>query len=347
MVYMSRQFSNPAEQSHTSTRTTRNLAASERPSAAANRANPRAVDYGQDPVEDYQKKNQNNQQDQSLLYGLANYRKLTQERLNKQGLGDNNNKDSPPRTIDEYNQKIGLTDLMNPNQAHVGIFTLRKALDEPQNWRKKEYFPSANEAVEDEQSNLRRWIDKLAKNKRSIGLYDLGDLSKKTKFLGLRKTTKGLEKIEKKNRFKKNLEKENQGKIKAKKINSWLGESNNDEKAMKSINEKKIKPKQTKALGEFIHKQFFRRTSKLGIDFVTDDLDAKVHFNTAGKANSNSTITNKGLLDIVNSDRYSEEQRNNRSITVSELRHIKKRERQDNNFQNKINYYAEYKQLSE
>ena len=343
---MSRQFSNPAEQSHTSIRTTRNIAASERPSAANNRANPRVIDYGQDPVEDYR----NNPKDPSLLYGLeepGNFRNLTKKRLKEENLHhDDKKNDCPPRTIDEYNHAIGITRWMPAYFAHRGIFQIRRALEEPQRW--KSHLPDADDSVNEPESLLGKWRDKLVENKQSIGLYDLGDRSKKTKFLGLHKTTKGLKKIEEKNRFNKNLEERNQKNIKAENINLWLRESNNVEEASRLASN--MDSNQEKALSQFIQKEFFRRTSKLGIDFVTDDLDAKVHFNTAGKVNSNDAnapVAEKGLLKTVGSRRHYRKQKNNRAITVSELRHIKKRERQDNNFKNKINYYAESNRRSE
>ncbi|KAF3889243.1 MULTISPECIES: hypothetical protein [Nostocales] len=292
------------------------------------------VVHGTDPLINYARGD-----DKSLLYGLHPFRQLTQQRLKPQDKAIGT--PQPIRTIDDYNAGIGINGLMTLDQSPIGIFTVREALSDPDpvaNWGK--YFPSfkANVAAN---ADLQAWIQKLAQNASTIGLYDFGDKTSEGIF-GFREA-QGLKKIKSKNRFTKNLKNSERSDqavhLHPKDIHAWLAPERTFSQAINLFT--KMSEEQKNALRQWIYKAFFRRTSKLGIDFVTQDLNARVNFNTASAINPHSddpflnTPRRHGLrFNDINMD-----QSKDRSITISEYRHIMKHIGND---PAKVNFYNEY-----
>ena len=260
--------------------------------------------------------------DRSLLYGMHPTRQVTQGRLAVQdGVAGPNAR----RTIDDYNADIGINALMTVNQAGVGLFTVREALAQANplaTWGV--YFPQAAAAVAAD-VNLQAWIQKLAGNRQRIGLEDFGNRTKVGK-LGFRQRA-GRKKIESKNRFTKNLGDPAAGRANnttPAQINQFLQPGHNFNTAFTAFTG--MTSAQRDAVNQFVYKAFFRRTSKLGVDFAIADLHSNVNFNTAAAVDHTSTDLQvarnrpKGLI-MTN---QMIDQSENRAITVSELRYIRK-----------------------
>lgn len=283
---------------------------------------------GHDPLADFD----DDQGD--VLYGLSPYRGVTQGRM------DDENPDrwaaNKPKTIDVYNRKAGINALMGAGTSAYGLFKVREALEGDGAW------PLEN--TEDmDQEWMQAWIAKLRANSRKIGLYDLGNQTKT--ILG---TRKGKEKIKKKHRLTKNVDEDKADDLDAKRINKWLAPGKTYEEARDQVNDwygDAATGSMCMALNQWIYKAFFRRTSKLGIDFIAGDRGARVHFNTATSMNYLGLTEEERRVHrdgVGRKSRRRRSQHNNRSITVSEYRHAKKRMRKGRIPRNRINMYGEW-----
>jgi hypothetical protein len=294
---------------------------------------------GQDPLVEYT----NNPNTKSLMYGLeapGKYRYKTKQRIRNANV-------LPPTkrlTIDEYNRDIGFNALIGARgQSPVGIFIVREALADPApiaNWGNYLGAKAGNDVAAD--NDLQAWIRKLVANQNSIGLYDYGDRTKTGTF-GFRKRA-GVKRLGQKSRFTKNMWANTAANITPKDINRWLSPARDSTQAVNDIGN--LPQAKVDALHEWIQKAFFRRTSKLGIDFVTNDMNSTIHFNQAGAVDYSSIdpmmqMPLHGGLEF--SSNYDRQQANvaNRSITISELRHAKKQIARGNINPNKINFYDE------
>lgn len=250
-----------------------------------------------DPVLEYT----NRPKSKSVLYGLEDMRQATKKRIK--------NKPKNRITIDEYNLDLGINDVMSCYSSALGIFLIREALESP-GWKLKPQIVGTD-------PNIDAWISMLKENKHSIGLYDLGNKqSASWWFFG---DTYGTKKIKDKNRLGKNAKpKDKNQSLEAKRINDWLGKERVTDRERSNMLKKDYN--RLMALSNWIYKAFFRRTSKLGIDFIIDKLEARIHFNIAGRAPNATGVTDDGIA--VSSNIPSE---SDRAITVSEYRHLKKK----------------------
>jgi hypothetical protein len=96
-------------------------------------------------------------------------------------------------------------------------------------------------------------------------------------------------------------------------------------------------PKQT-ALNKWVYRAFFRRTSKLGQDFTIKVQNATVHFNTVADPNYQPLLGPQWQDNGLRTMSKTGQNDKNRSITVSELRHMKKLAKQ---YPNQFNVYGE------
>jgi hypothetical protein len=280
--------------------------------------------------------------DKSLLYGLDANRKATKTRLKAADNARTQNGVAPPplRTIDEYNRDAGINPWMAPEFACIGIFQIREALKDFEasgyvNWKLSPKVTSVN-------ADLYAWVKLLAENQHQIGLYDLGDTTKEGIF-GFRKR-KGLKKLKSKGRFTKNVGEDKIKDLTPEDAYAWLNPNRTyDESCPLSDQLEKSNKKKKQALAEWVQKAFFRRTSKLGIDFATQRLNARINFNTAKAIDYQSSDT---YLKTPQAGRIAEEAKNptkkNRQITVSEYRHIKKQMQLGNIQPNQVNFYDEF-----
>ncbi|MBO1348852.1 MAG: hypothetical protein EBE86_016365 [Hormoscilla sp. GUM202] len=154
--------------------------------------------------------------------------------------------------------------------------------------------------------------------------------------------------IKSKNRFKKNLGDPKDGhakNIKPQEINSFLRPNKTFDEALDEL--QKMPQKKRDALNEWVYKTFFRRTSKLGIDFAIHTLSARIHFNTAASIDPNSGKAEMREVRIGGLNQASlRDQSKNRSITISELRHIQKGLRKGTITSDKVNFYDEWEDRS-
>lgn len=261
-----------------------------------------------------------------LLYGINIPRASTKAKLS----GDQRVK---LRTIDDYNRAIGVNGVMKSATAAMGLFTVRTALNASGAWN----LPRDNKFQYDKANDdaVQKWIDFLRAHKDYIGLVDLAQ----------RGTIRTPAKIDQKGRFKKNR-KESQAKdsrgerLTSRDTRQFLGQS--DAKAAGKTFAAMPSKKQ-QALNEWIYRAFFRRTSKLGQDFVIKELGGKVHFNTVSDPNydpmkpGGPTWEDHGLVKQATAG----DNRKNRAITVSEYRHMQKLLQQDPSLAGKFNAYGE------
>lgn len=296
----------------------------------------RVLRSGNDPLGDFAAGGS-----RSILYGVHPVRQTTQVRLGIQdtALGTQ----QPRHTIDEYNADVGINLAMQRNTAAVGLYQIREALSDPApvtNWGN--YFPGAAAAL-GRDPDLQGWVNQLAANRLNIGLYDLGDRNG----TGLLNTGRNLGrvKLESKDRFKKNMGDpitNHSNNITTKQIHNFL----NPQKTLNdAINEFMAMPVACQAaLNQWIYMAFFRRTSKLGIDFVVNNLHSTVHFNTSGAVDHTSADhqTNRLRVRGLNQNEQVINQDENRSITISELRHVRKGIANGLIAPGNINWYDEY-----
>jgi len=256
-----------------------------------------------------------------LLYGLTNYRGATTDRMDEGG------ENAPTRTIDEYNKIVGVSgNLINGSLAGVGVYLVRQALEDPSNWKKhlvsKFDYPSNDENITNEQ----KWMKFLVREKHNIGLWDLGNkkrpvIGKKLGIFPIKGEAEGLTKIKSKNRFSKNMHEDDEGTFSQEDVHKMLSFGTDYEAAKKHF--KSLNGAKKQGVNRWIQNAFWRRTSKLGIDFATSDegLGANVYFNlTSGEKQDDGTWKAKlwGILDDVAADKGT------RKITESEWRYVER-----------------------
>ena len=283
-----------------------------------------------------------------LLYGLTDYRGATTRRLEdrvSQGTGDaaRGRAATSMRTIDEYNAAVGITgNTINGRIAAVGVYEVRAALTDPGSWTthlrsSTASYPGANAAP----TPAERWIKMLVDNRQNIGLYDLGSSVRPVVGTGLfgRPTygeEEGISRIKDKGRFEKNGG--DSETITPKDINEMLSFGEDIDAA--TAHWAALPPAKQTALSEWIQNAFWRRTSKLGIDFATspDGLNAEVHFNLAGGEQTSPgqwQAVGWGVLNDIAADM------GKRKITESEWRHVKKIVKANPDLASKITAYSE------
>jgi hypothetical protein len=269
--------------------------------AAVNRLLQRQVTYGLDPVAEVANA------DKDLLYGLNNTRAKTKGRMGAQ-------QKVQLRTIDEYNKAIGINDVMKGTTAALGLFDIRAQLDSPNAW-------GLNQDPNLVSADTNSWIDFLRHHAAWIGLKDLGVSA------GWFST----DKIKKKDRFTKNRKEPQTNlnksqRLSASDVRKFLACTTKNQ-AQTRFNA--LSADNKTALNEWVYRAFFRRTSKLGQLFALNVLDSKIHFNTRADPDWDpvmrvSPIGGRGEMDrgieAMNVGAVDQ----NRSITVSEYRHITK-----------------------
>lgn len=267
-------------------------------SAVPSQQAPRTFFLGNDPVKMIGSKSQ----DRSLLYGLQYTRGTTMKRLMGSISLDHT-------TIDDYNTKIGITEIMTSSDRYAGLLEIRSRLKNTENWR----FPSPQ---------LNQWIDTLALNKEKIGLEDFGEPGR------------GVQKLESKNYLTKNLPPNLVGKISAAELSHFLAPNQNDQSILTEFMQ--LPQEKQAAINTWISNEFFRRTSKLGMDFAVNTLKTKIHFNTAGAKDfaSDKTIVPGGLIESAKLHHEVD-----RPITISEWRHLQK---MGEALREDVNIYDEY-----
>jgi hypothetical protein len=257
-------------------------------------------------------------------YGMTPARLPTSKRLNQH---DMLQAGTQYRTIDAYNLAAGVNSAIGAGgrAAALGIFKLREALEEDDavaEWHR--HFPEGTDPTTD--PDLREWIAFLEKRWRYVGLYDLGGAAVKTGD---------------KHRFTKNLKSQAHAAsttLTADTISSWLDPDRTHAEASQEI-DTTFTAAEIQDIGKWIYSAFFRRTSKLGIDFVVGRGDI-IHMNLAADPDwvpgkTDSVMQERGLEEIQDRDPT---QAYGRSITSSEYRHAQKVKA---NAADKINFYSE------
>jgi hypothetical protein len=255
-----------------------------------------------------------------VLYGLTLPRARTKAGLSQE-------QESTIRTIDEYNQAIGINEVIAQNAA-IGLYTVREQLASTGDWG----LPlDPNLGTPNNVDAILDWVDYLRRHRAHVGLEDLGEKG------GL--VTKA--RIEQKGRFKKNRAESQANRPKADRLTPtdtrrFLSSAHTKETARDEYDA--MSPAKQTALKNWVSQAFFRRTSKLGQDFTVKVLGGTVHFNTMADPNYQPGETpnwqERGL------ETMSERGKNkkNRSITVSEYRHMKKLAKL---YPHKFNVYGE------
>ena len=292
----------------------------ERPAAGrrAARALQRVVTLGDDPVEELKQKGS-----RGLIYGMSPARLPTSKRLNQY---DMLKAETRYRTVDAYNLAAGVNSAIGAGgrAAALGIFRLREALDEADpvaEWHR--HFPEGIDPTTD--ADLGAWIAFLEKRWRYVGLYDLGEAAK----------------TQAKHRFTKNLKSDAHAgstTLTAATISSWLDPDRTYAEASREI-DTRFTAAEIQDIGKWIYSAFFRRTSKLGIDF-TVERGHIIHMNLAADPDwvpgkTDSVMQEKGLEEIQDRDPT---QAYGRSITSSEYRHALKVKATAGD---QINFYSE------
>lgn len=273
----------------------------------------RDVEPGQeDPLTDMMTKGS-----KSLLYGASGTRKHTS--LRAQAL-DQTEWAKERRTIDEYNNDIGLSRHMDAADPS-NIFKVREALaagDVVGSWGGI-ITPIVGAYATD--ADLAAWLGALKAKASWIGLEDLGGGAATPKLAKAK-----LKRFKSKKRYEKNFI--SKARYKARKalltpafIHQWLSAGRTHADAELDKTNVPMSSAECGELARWISKAFWRRTSKLGIDF-TVGRGHRIHMNTAAdpKFNFDKPRTMKlkpGKLKKMK-ETYG------RMITTSEYRHIKK-----------------------
>jgi hypothetical protein len=282
------------------------------------RALQRVVTVGDDPVEELRQPGS-----RGLIYGMSPARLPTSKRLNQHDMLQAGTR---YRTIDAYNLAAGVNSAIGAGgrAAALGIIRLREALDEHDPvaaWHT--HFPEGTDPTTD--ADLGAWIAFLAKRWQYVGLYDLGVAAK----------------VQAKHRFTKNLKSQAHAvstTLTADAIGRWLDPDVTYAEAARDI-DARFTPGEIQDIGKWIYSAFFRRTSKLGIDFVVERGDI-IHLNLAADPDwvpgkTDSAMQERGLEEIQHRDPT---QAYGRSITSSEYRHAQKVKLKA---ADKINFYSE------
>ena len=278
---------------------------------------------GEDPAGDVLRP-----ESRSLIYGLSSARKFTSTRLQHEGEEFERKTGQELtfyRTIDAYNTNAGITDAfgaMEQSGAHV-IFAVRAALAEADpvaTWYK--HLDAREDPAKDD--DLAAWITCLKSSEEYIGLRDLAVPERLAK--------------EGKHRFGKNLKGQSHAEATAltpASISGWLSNDWSEAEAKKHL--ATLDPQTQDDLGKWIQTAFFRRTSKLGIDFIIKR-GHKIHFNMAADpdfvadAGEHANVRAGGLQTVLEQKReYA------RPITASELNYAQRHAPPG-----QLNYFSEW-----
>jgi Domain of unknown function (DUF4157) len=287
-----------------------------------------------------------------LMYGLTNYRGATMARMAEA--------QTQKRSVDQYNASVGLDgNVMNGRMAYIGVYLVRNALENPTQWRA--YLPASQAAYPNDQdlmaymqgggalTNEQKWMTFLVREKRNIGLWDLGNTERPVigrNIFGQTKKGKagGLAKIENKRRFEKNMHEDDEGSFSETDVHKMLSFGTDIAAAQAyygSLGTGQEGDAKKQGINRWIQNAFWRRTSKLGIDFATSDigLNARVHFNmTSGAKQEDGSWTAQlwGILDDIAADQGT------RKITESEWRYVQRMMKQNPAMLRKIIPYSEH-----
>ncbi|HET9078523.1 MAG TPA: hypothetical protein VFN68_16420 [Acidimicrobiales bacterium] len=242
-----------------------------------------------------------------LLYGINIPRAQTKGRLS-----DDQRKRL--RTIDDYNRAIGINAIIKGTTAAMALYDVRAQLASTGAWG---LTMDATLNTVDNQGSIQLWIDYLRAHAAHIGLEDLGS----------RSGPLVRDKINTKDRFKKNRKESQANQPKADRLTpsetrDFLAPTHTKTTAQNVYDA--MSPAKQAALNEWVYRAFFRRTSKLGQDFTVKVLGGMVHFNTVADPDYKPLLgpqwKDKGLEKMSKSGKNDK----NRAITVSEYRHMKK-----------------------
>ena len=252
----------------------------------------RLVTVGEDPLNDLSRPDA-----KGLIYGMSPARKATSKRMDAH---DNlQSDDTPRRTIDEYNLDAGINSAMR--SAAVGIFAIREALQERDPvavWTR--HFTESKDPTADD--DLAAWITFLASRRDHVGLLDLSVSGK----------------VGAKHRFTKNLKHQEHARttgLDEGRISGWLAPTRSAADAGRDV-ALQFSRDEIQDLDKWIFSAFFRRTSKLGIDF-TLGRGHTIHMNIAANPDfdpnhPDAALQERGLADLQARDR---EQSHGRSIS--------------------------------
>jgi hypothetical protein len=181
------------------------------------------------------------------------------------------------------------------------------------------------------------WIGTLRNHRNLIGLKDLGETQRTSWWHFFR--PQGMQKLKEKNRYTKNLSSEGaKDTLSIEQIHAWLAQP--DMPLTTARARLNILPNQEKdELNQWIRNEFFRRTSKLGIDFILG-LGSRIHFNLAASMDSARLPNEADGIRKLN--RMSGKTKYKRNITVSEYRHAMKVILGNAALRNRFNFYNDF-----
>jgi hypothetical protein len=270
----------------------------------------------------------------------------------KRNKGKGEARDEKIRTVDQYNAEVGIDgNLMGTKTSGFMIYMIRESLQEPSKWaiRPKCKYPDSEQIKKYQNgdgsalTNVQKWMTFLVREKHNIGLWDLGNTKpeKGKGFIGqfFDGEAEGLTKIKSKRRFEKNMDEKDSGKFNEEDVHKMLSFGLDTKSAQDYFYS--LDSNIQVAVSTWIMNAFFRRTSKLGIDFATSEigLNARIHFNlTSGeKIGTGWQAKLWGILDDVAKDS------GKRKITESEWRYVERLMEKDPERLEKILIYSERK----
>jgi len=255
--------------------------------------------YGRDPIDEIGRDNKD------LLYGLSPTRIQTGRRFTERNEG-------ALRSIDQYNEAIGINAIIGGHRTAVHLYDVREQLASKGEWGlpmdANLNTPANSDAILD-------WIDYLRRHAAHIGLEDLGE---KGGFF-----TKA--RIEQKDRFKKNRGTSQANASKDDQLTPtdtrrFLSATHTRETAEAAYED--MSETKQRALDDWVTQAFFRRTSKLGQDFTVKVLAGTILFNTVADPNYQGGDPNWQAHGVKTMSERGKV-RKNRPITVSEYRHCR------------------------
>lgn len=271
----------------------------------------------------------------NLLYGLSGMRGETVKRL---GI---NYRDNGSYTIDEMNERIGIYGNAFSMAANIKI--IRRALKDPKKWKKhlnSDFdYPTKQEIRDHEDPNTdfeldrhQLWMRYLVKHRAHIGLYDLTDGKSASAVL--------------ESKMEKNQSERDGEQTTAKDISKYLDKynktSSEDLKTCEYMNVGGGIKAEEEHANKWLQNAFFRRTSKLGIKFTVEQMNANIYFNLAGGVkNQNGNFDNEHykIRDLVNNG----DNEGARTVTESEYRYVQKRmAKKPALYNNNVKEYSEY-----
>lgn len=302
--------------------------------AATARVLQRLRTLGDDPLDDLR-----DPAARGLIYGVSPSRATTSKRLYQQDV-DEGLTGARYRTIDAYNDALGISQAFSPNTskaAAVGVFRVRAALREADpvaQWMT--HFPGADKDPQTD-PDLAAWVLCLKLHRDYVGLNDLGE-----------DKAGGVARIGAKHRFTKNLLNQawaHDTTITPAQIGRWLHGNRTYQQALNRFEVIFADDDERLHIAKWMYSAFFRRTSKLGIDF-TVGRGHTIHLNIAADPTydpSNPTFPNmreRGLEELQGMD---PDQEYGRAITSSEYRHAKWLADEGRLGTGNINFYSEVK----